>query len=200
MAAVLAAGISAANAGKGTELGKSFGKPSVTDEISQAKLAQKWQSAKGEWKAVDHAIVGRELKADKHAAVLNYRHPNHDSAIQFSFKLAGAKGLSLSYNKKAGHLFRVNVAAGQVTVNLDKDKKNPKSKSVVLGSAKAKFEQGEWYTMLVAVEGGNVSVTTDNGVQITAKHADIDQAKPNYRFVMRGGDLLLDDLKIWQLK
>jgi hypothetical protein len=198
--ALLVAGIVGAKAEKGTDLAKSFGKPTATDDIKGAKLGKRWQGVRGDWKADDGAIVGRELKADKHAGVLNFKQPNHNSAIQFSFKLDGAKTFHVSYNKKAGHLFRVIVTETGITVNLDKDKKDPKSKTRQLGAAKAKFEQGKWYSMLVTVEGANVSVTTDTGVRLAAKHADIDQAKPNYRFILRGGDLRLDDLKIWKLK
>ncbi|MGB0578468.1 MAG: hypothetical protein ACPGVU_02090 [Limisphaerales bacterium] len=197
---LLFAVVAKATPDKGAQLTRSLGKPMVVDEIKQAKLGNKWQGVKGEWKSVDGAIVGRELKADKHAAVLNFREPNHNSAIQFSFKLDGAKGFNLSFNKKRGHLFRVIVTADGVAVNLDKDKQDPKSKPKRLANTKGRFAQGKWYSMLVTVEGENVSVLTDNGVKLTAKHAAIDQAKPNYRFVMRGGDLLLDDLKIWKLK
>lgn len=199
-ATLLAAGGSTAVAGKGTDLAKSLGKPTVTDGVNQAKLGAKWQVAKGEWKAVDGAIVGKELKADEHAAVLNFRQPNHNSAIQFSFKLDGAKGFHLSFNKKRGHLFRILVAPNGVSVNLDKDKKDPKSKPKRLANVNGRFAQGKWYSMLVTVEGENVSVVTDNDIKLSAKHKDIDQAKPNYRFVLRGGDLRLDDLKIWKLK
>lgn len=200
LAALSIAGVTSAIAEKGVELGNSLGKPLVVDEIKQSKLGSKWQVAKGEWKAIDGAIVGKELKADKHAAVLNFKQPNHDSAIQFSFKLDGVKGFSLSFNKKRGHLFRLNVSANGVAVNLDKDKQDPKSKAKRLANASAKFKQGQWYSMLVTVEGENVSAVSDNGLKLTAKHADIDQAKPNYRFVMRGGNLLIDDLKVWKLK
>lgn len=198
--ALLVAGIATARADKAADLGSAFGKPTVTDEIGRSQLGEKWRGVKGEWKAVDGAIVGRELPADKHATVLNFQQPNHNSAIQFSFKLAGAKGFNLSFNKKRGHLFRVNVAANGLTVNLDKDKRDPKSKVKRLGSVKGRFKQDTWYTMLVTVEGGKVSVATDNGVKLAVKHETIDQPKPNYRFVLRGGDLLLDDLKVWTLK
>jgi len=197
---LLIAGVTTSHAGKGAELAKSYGKPTVADEIKQSKLGSKWQVAKGEWKALDGSIVGRELKADKHAAVLNFKQPNHNSAIQFSFKFEGAKGFSLSFNKRRGHLFRINVTAANVTANLDKDKRDPKSKAKRLANTAAEFKQGHWYSMLVTVGGENVSVISDNGLKLTAKHADIDQAKPNYRFVMRGGNLLLDDLKVWTLK
>lgn len=197
---LLIAGLATAQAEKGATLAKSYGKPTVSDDISQSKLGGKWQVAKGEWKAVDGAIVGKELKADKHAAVLNFKQPNHNSAIQFSFQLDGARGFSLSFNKKRGHLFRINVAANGVAVNLDKDKRDPKSKAKRLANTTARFRQGQWYSMLVTVAGENVSIVTDSGVKLTARHADVDQAKPNYRFVMRGGNFLLDDLKIWKLK
>lgn len=187
-------------AGKDSDLGKAFGKPSQIDVIAGGALGKRWVVAKGEWKAVDGTIRGRELGADKHAAVLTFAEPNTDSAIQFSFKLDGTKGFHLSYNKSRGHLFRVLVAETGVTISLDKDKKDKKSRPQRLGAAKGWFKQGEWYTMLVVVEGENVSVQTDNGVQVTGSHPTIRQKKPNYRFVMRGESLLLDDLKIWQLK
>jgi hypothetical protein len=187
-------------ADKNADLGKVFGKPATVDELNRAELGKEWAAAKGDWRIVDGAIVGKELKADKHAAVLSFQKKNTDSAIQFSFKLDGAKGFNLSYNKAVGHLFRVAVTAAGLTITLDKDKKDPKSKAVSLGKAAGKFEQGKWYTMLVVVEGTNVSVQTDNGVKVSGEHATLKVAKPNYRFVMTGESLMLDDLKIWQLK
>jgi hypothetical protein len=51
--------------------------------------------------------------------------------------------------------------------------------------------------LLVVVDGENVSVQADNGVKAVARHASIRQPKPNYRFVMRGESLRLDDVKVW---
>ncbi len=197
---LLALGATTAQAGKGTELGKALGSPTVGDDLERNELGKKWASAKGDWKLVNGAIVGKELKTDKHAAVLSFQHPNQNSAIQFSFKLEGADFFHLSYNKKRGHLFRVLVTPEQIAVNLDKDKRDPKSKPKRLAVKKAAFAQGEWYTMLVVVEGENVSITTDNGVKMTLTHPDIDQQKPNYRFILKGESLLLDDVKSWDLK
>jgi len=197
---LLIAGVTSATADKASDLSGALGKPTVTDDFDRPQLGRQWQVAKGEWKIEDGAIVGRELKSDQHAAVLSFQQPNHNSAIQFSFRLDGAKGFHLSFNKKRGHLFRILVAPTGLTATLDKDKKDPKSKPQRLGAAKGRFEQGKWYTMLVRVEGSKVTAQTDNGVKLTARHADIDQPKPNYRFVLRGGDLRLDDLRIWRLE
>lgn len=48
---------------------------------------------------VEGVLVGNELKADKHAAVLNFQKSNHSSVVRFSFKLDGeTKGFSFSFS------------------------------------------------------------------------------------------------------
>jgi hypothetical protein len=42
-----------------------------------------------------------------------------------------------------------------------------------------------------------VWVKTDNGVDVEGAHPSLDTQKPNYRFVMRDGDLRLDDITVW---
>lgn len=177
-----------------------LGKPTVADSFDSPKLSAKWAAAKGEFKVVDGAIVGKELKADKHAAVLTYKVPNQNSAIQFSFQLNGAKALHLSLNKQRGHLYRVLITKNNIAIKLDKDKKDPKSKAKVLVSQKTSFENGEWYTVLVTNDGENASVMTSNGVNITGSHASLNQKKPSYRFIVAGESVHLDDVKIWKLK
>jgi len=199
-AGLLAFASTAAYAAKDADLGQTLGKPAATDDLNRQELGKQWVVAKGEWQIAEGAIKGQELAKDKHAAVLTYARKNTDSAIQFSFKLDGTKGFHLSYNKSRGHLFRVIVSDRGVTISLDKDKKNPKSKPVKLASSPKKFEPGEWHTMRVTVEGERVSVQADNGLKLSAKHASLKQPKPNYRFVMRDASLLLDDLKIWEIK
>ncbi|TWU31348.1 hypothetical protein [Novipirellula artificiosorum] len=63
-----------------------------------------------------------------------------------------------------------------------------------------KFEQGKWYTLQVEMLGDQVVAQTDNGLVVKASHASLDTEKPNYRFVMRGDSLSLDDLTVWDLK
>jgi len=179
--------------------GADLGAPTVVDEFDRAELGSKWSVAKGSWTIVDGAIVAKELKSDMHAAVLSFNHPNHNSVVEFSFMLDGNKSFNLSFNKARGHLFRVAVAPDRIAVTLDKDKKDPDSKAQRLAATKATFEPGKWYTLRVTVDGETVTVTTDNGVKLTAQHADINQPKPNYRFVMTGESLKLDNLKIWDL-
>ncbi len=171
----------------------------IANESFDGDLTPSMQPVKGDWKTIEGVLVGKELAADKHAAVLNYQKKNRDSVVRFSFKVDNkTEGLSLSLNHSGGHLFRVVVSPSKLTINLDKDKKDPQSKPLVLDSAKGEFEQGKWYTMQIEMVGDRVVAQTDNGISVKAAHPKLDTDKPNYRFVMRGESLSIDDLQIWE--
>ena len=190
-------------AGKATEIKPAIAKPGkliVEQDFTEASLPKNWTIAKGDWQARDGAVVGKEKPEDKHAAVLLLAEKNRNSIIRFSFKLDGTDGFALSFNHSKGHLFRITTGAGGVTINKDKDKKDPNSKGLVLGKAEGKFESGQWYTMLVEVQGTRVAVQTDNGIKVEAANPDIDVDKTGYRFVMRGASLALDDLRVWEAR
>ncbi|QDT11640.1 family 16 glycoside hydrolase [Planctomycetes bacterium K23_9] len=173
----------------------------VASETFDSPLSKTFKAAKGEWNVVDGVLLGKELASDKHAAVLNYGKPNRNSVVRFSFKLDDdTKGFNFSLNHKRGHLFRVVVAPTKMTINLDKDKKDPTSKAKVMATAKAKFAPGQWHTMQIEMMGDKVVAQTDNGAVAKANHETLDTDKPNYRFVMRGNSLSLDDLTISEIK
>ncbi len=119
--------------------------------------------------------------------------------IQVSFRLDGAKMFHLSYNHAKGHLFRVIVVPGGLSINKDKDAKDPNSKGAVLAKSDTKFEPGKWYTLMVEVQGGSVNVQRDNGVKLAASDRELDRDKINYRFVTAGESLSLSGVKIWQV-
>ncbi len=178
----------------------SVGSP-VIEESFDSPLAKPAAAVKGQWKVVEGVLVGKELAADKHAAVLNYQKKNRNSVVRFSFKCDGdTQGFNFSLNHSGGHLFRVVVAPTKMTLNLDKDKKDPDSKAQVLATAKGEFKQGQWYTMQIEMLGDRVVAQTDNGLIVEGSHAKLDTDKPNYRFVMRGDSLAIDDLHVWDVK
>ncbi|MCM2373389.1 family 16 glycoside hydrolase [Aporhodopirellula aestuarii] len=197
------AGLSSpAIAEKNASLDFKLGQPGdvVLQESFDASMPKLFQGVKGQWEVVDGALLGKELASDKHAAVLNVKKANHDSAIRVSFRFDGkTRGFNLSLNHKGGHLFRVAITPAELRVSLDKDKKDPASKAVVMGSAKAKFTAGEWYTLQVEMKGDRVVAQTDNGAIVEAGHEKLDTDKPNYRIVMSGDSLAVDDLSVWEL-
>jgi hypothetical protein len=85
------------------------------------------------------------------------------------------------------------------TVNLDKDKKDPKSKAVVMADVKGKITPGEWHTMQVEILGDKVSVQTDFGLKADVSHKSLDVDKTGYRFVT-GGSVALDDVMVWKVE
>jgi hypothetical protein len=173
------------------------GTVSFEDDFSGQELGPKWIVNKGSWTVQDGSVVGREKKEDMHAAVLTLQHPHRDSIVQFSFRLNGATGFNLSINHSKGHLFRVAVNPTGLVVTKDKDKKNSKSKVMVLGKGDGTFAVGQWYSMLVEMQGDQVAVQTDNGLKVEVREPSLNVDKPGYRFVMRNESLGLDDVRVW---
>lgn len=174
------------------------GKATVTNALAGDTLDKTWSIGKGDWQVKEGTLTGKEKASDNHPAVCMLGVPNHDSIIRFSFKFDGTDLLALSYNHPKGHLFRVSVSPTGVSVSTDKDKKDPNSKAVSLGKAEAKFETGQWYTLLVEVKGAKVAVQTDNGVKIEGADPSLDVDKTGYRFVTRKESLLIADIKAWE--
>lgn len=173
------------------------GKIMVEDTFASAALGKSWSAAKGDWQPHDGVLVGKEKKEDKHPAVLMLGQPNRDSIIRFAFKLDGSKSFALSLNSAKGHLFRVSIGADSVTMNKDKDKKDPNSKALELGKAAVKLADGKWHTLLLEMSGAKVAAQIDNGVKISASNPELDVDKTGYRFVTAGESVQVDDVKVW---
>jgi hypothetical protein len=173
------------------------GKVVVSEPFDVKELPKKWVANKGSWQVKDGSVTGWEKKEDKHAAVLTLQQPFRNSILRFSFKRDGATGFNVSFNHAKGHLFRVIVNDDGLTINKDKDKKDPASKPQVLGKADGDFASGQWHTLQIEIQGDKVAVHADNGAKVEVSHPGLDVEKTGYRFVMRGATLLMDDLTIW---
>lgn len=162
-----------------------------------ANLPREVAVIKGHWHVQDGCLQASELKADHHAAVLDYQRKNRDSQVRFSFKYDGTtNGFHVSLNKAKGHLFRIIVSPEGFSIRLDKDKKDPQSKPITIASAKGALEIGQLHTMLIEIKQDAVMVQTDNGLEAYGSHSSLNVIKPGYRFVMRGDSLCIDDLCI----
>lgn len=172
------------------------GKVLCEETFTSVTLTKPWKIAKGDWQIKEGALCGLNKEADHHAAVLSLGIPNHDSIIQFSFRLDEGKGFGLSYNSAKGHLFRVLVDKEGVKINMDGSKTDPTLKGSTLGSIKDKIKPGEWHTMLVEVIGTKVAVQIDSGLKLEASNPEIDVDKKGYNFV--NGGISLDNVKACQ--
>ncbi|WP_339729692.1 family 16 glycoside hydrolase [uncultured Gimesia sp.] len=174
-------------------------KPTQTETFDGKKLGKQWAANKGEWTITDGVLTGKELKADKHAAVLTWKLPHRNSALRCSFQLKDAKFFHVSLNHPQGHLFRIMIDQKGMTLRTDKNKKDPQSKPITLAQAKAKIDPVKWYTLQLEMQGDKVVAQIDNGLKVEGQHPSLDSKKTGYRFIMKGNALLLDDLTAWNL-
>jgi hypothetical protein len=175
------------------------GKLVVDEQFTGSSLGGSWGAVQGDWQLRDGAVIGREKASDDHAAVLFLGRTHRDAILRFSFQLDGVKGFHLSLNHLHGHLFRISVDGGGLSLSKEKDKKNPQSKSETLAKVDGKFKTGTWHTLLVETRGGKVSVQADNGAKLSTDNAALDMEKTGYRFVTRGQSLRIADVKVWEI-
>jgi hypothetical protein len=201
VAAALTVGAISLSAGELKPTFATPGKLVVDESFDDAKLGKDWAlvNVKGDWQIKEGVLTGAEKQADKHAAVLNFQRPNTDSIISIRFKLEGIETFNLSFNHAKGHLFRVIVGPDRLVLQKDKNKKDPKSKPIRMATAEGVFKKGCWFRLLVEVKGDKVVAQTSNNLRVSGSHSDFATKKPNYRFVMKGQHLLIDDLKIWEV-
>ena len=165
------------------------------DDITE--LPEGYRAVKGEWKVVDGILTGAELEADEHAAVLNFGSGNTDSKISFRVRFDGASFFHLSLNHAKGHLFRVILdPKSGLSVRKDKDKKDPKSKPIMLGSREGPISVGKWHDLTVIIKGRTVSARIDDGQAVEVSHPGLEMEKTGYRLIVRGKSVAVDDIKV----
>lgn len=174
--------------------------PVASDDFSAAALSESWTAAKGAWTIEDGKLKGAELASDQHAAVLSYAAPHTDSKVGIAFQLAGSEGFHLSYNHAKGHLFRVVVSGGEVSVRTDRNKKDPASRPEPIGKAAVAIAPGEPHTLTCETKGEQVVVTLDGKEIVSGSHPSLSAAKTGYRLVVQGGGVLFDDFAVWHSK
>ena len=159
----------------------------LLDDPLNAALGADWKAAKGKWETADGAVRGAEVKADMHGAVARRPVAFKDAVIAFSFKLDGAKTISLSLNGAKGHISRVRVTPTGVSVQKDdQDGKNGPDKGEVLDTAKVDIKPGEWHTLVVELRGPDILATLDGKHTAFGTHDAVAAAKTNMGLTVAG--------------
>ncbi|MCI0464027.1 MAG: hypothetical protein L0Z62_44400 [Gemmataceae bacterium] len=157
-----------------------------------------WLQKKGTWEIVDKAIRASERADDEHAAVMRYPLSFHNAVIQFSFKLDGANGGSLSINGASGHVCRVLIRPTGISVKKDRDKKTPGDKGAILGSCSVAIKPGVWHTLLVELHGTEMVACLDGKHFAIGKHNAIDVPKTNFGLTVSGQSMSFKNLHVWE--
>ncbi len=176
----------------------SIGKLSLSDDLSAA-FGKEWKAAKGKWEVVDGGMRGAELPADMHGAVSRRNVEMKDAVIAFSFKLDGAKQISLSLNGAKGHVCRVILRSnGMIVQKDDQDGKGGPDKGEALGKVDLDIKPGVWHTVVVELRGADILATLDGKETAFGTHAAINQPKTNLGFTVAGESASFKDLRVWE--
>ncbi|HEY2572694.1 MAG TPA: family 16 glycoside hydrolase [Verrucomicrobiaceae bacterium] len=171
-------------------------------------LAKGWTGKTGGLSVADGTLHASMKVSDGRLGLFNRELPMKDAAIQLDFKFAGARGINVSCNpapgelNKKGHLFSIMITPRMWNITEHNDKSDPKSQSKALASAPANFSQGQWYTLLVESKGDEIAARIDGKEPLRASSKDFHVQKPGIEFRVSGrdGEVLFDNLRVWELK
>jgi Domain of Unknown Function (DUF1080) len=173
------------------------GKLLFSDDLAQP-LGKDWRTAKGKWEVADGAVRGSEIKDEMHGAVTRHMMPFHDVVIQYSFKLDGAKGTSLSVNDPKGHCCRLSINSAGFQVQKDSHDHNMSDKAAVLDRRPTPIKPGEWHAVVVEIRGKEILARLDGEAVAVGEHDSIDVDKSNFGLTVAGESASFKDLRVWQ--
>lgn len=170
----------------------------LLDEALAAEHGAGWRKAKGEWKFVDGAWQGGEIKAEKHGAVARHNITFTDAVIEFDVKLDGAKAVSLSINDPKGHNSRLGITpAGLRLTKDDHDHAGP-DKAAVLATLAVKLDAGQWQHVRIEQKGESFTAQVGEH-RLEGKHAEINQPKSNIGLTVAGETASFKNLRVTAL-
>ena len=166
----------------------------LSDDLSA--MGKGWRAAKGEWTAADGALRGAERPADHHGAVTRHAVEFDDAVIAVSFRLDGAKSISLSINDAGGHCCRVIITSKGFSVRKDDHDHAGADKAVNFATKEVAFKPGEWHTLVLEIVGGKMLARIGDDVGY-GEHAMIDVGKTNIGLTVAGQSAAFRDLRVW---
>jgi hypothetical protein len=156
-----------------------------------------WQSGKGRWEMKDGVLVGAEKAEEKHGAMLTKPGLTfHNAAVQVSFRLDGARAITLDANSQAmGRIIAVTVTSTSLKLSRSL---GGGDKMDDLDTVPLKLEPGTWHTLLLEIEGKEVVASID-GQHVTFGAGErIDVDKTSVQFRVGGESVAFKDLRVWE--
>ncbi len=167
------------------------------ESFSADKLDSRWSAAKGDWKIVDGALQGSELKEDMHAASIRTDVELPGTLIlQFDFKFDGGNTIHCSFNGR-GHICRATITSQGFVLKGEKVKNDDADKAVTVGQVQQEFVKGKWYKMQIEIDGEEFVARVNDGPIAFGSHAKVAREKTNFGFPMAGVSSQIDNIKIW---
>ena len=95
------------------------------------------------------------------------------------------------------HLCRLEVRRDGISLKLDQPPKDKGYRTAsVLATHDADLTDGEWHEVIIRFSGSELSALIDNAIELKGTHPHIGQEKTGTFFVLRRGELHLDDIRL----
>jgi len=171
------------------------GKLLFSDDFST--IGGDWRHPMGAWEAKDGALKGAELAKDDHGAVFKRGLPFKNAIIEFSFKLDGASGISLSIDDEKEHVCRMSMNAGGFTVQKDDHDHEGPDKGMQFDRLSTELKTGEWYTARIEILGDEMLGQIGEEIGFGA-HELIGTDKARIGFTVAGESAEFKNLNVWE--
>lgn len=175
------------------EPGKLIAEPDL-----KSPLPAEWSVQKGTWEVKDGEMVAKELKEQKHAAVIWHNVPLASAVVECEFKFDGAGGFILG-SDGARHIGRLSINKKGMKLQEDSSEIKGKQPGATLAQAELDLKPGEWYKVRYSWTGDKMAATLGDKT-IEGTHPSLSQKRSRWWFAASGEKLIIRNVKVWEGK
>ena len=170
---------------------------SLVNDSFATVLPKAWRGAMGTWVCEGGALRGTEVAANKHQAVIRHPLAFTTAIVTFSFRLGGARQISLSVNDAKEHVCRVLINPKGFVVQKDDHDHDGPDKAVIFARVPMTLAPGEWHTAVVEIQGTEMVTQIDGATRVGfGADALLDRPKANLGFTVAGGPAEFRDVTV----
>lgn len=156
-----------------------------------------WMHKLGDWKNEEGALIGAEKPSDDHGAVFKRKLSFTNVIIEFSFKLDGASGISLSIDDDEDHVCRMNINPAGFTVQKDDHDHEGPDERVEFEHLNTEIEPNEWHVARIEILGNEMLGQIGEAIGF-GTHQLIGTEKTRFGFTVAGQSAQFKELKVWE--
>ncbi len=196
------------------------GKLLLKEDFNRPELPELFTVGVGEWKIVDGALRGRQLRESNHTAFRKIYLDHHDVIYEYDMKLEGDGFHQLLINWDLAHVAKCVARYDSATVfkirevkkreqmlrekrdmGLDPLQGKWDEKTFAMDEAPISLQEGKWYRVVIELVGDELSMTID-GKTARGKHVGLTEKKDNFGFQAGGFEsyVYIDNVRVYEAK
>ena len=167
------------------------------EKFEGTALSKDWHKGLGSWTVESGVLKGAEVSADKHHAYASRSVSDPDVIIQFSFKLDGAGWMGGFFDGKE-HVSALSLSSEGIKIR-KMSGIGPTSKSTEVDTAKGKYNDAAWHTVVWEFHGDEMVATVDDKDMALAKVDGLSMERTHLELNTAGGpSALFKEVKVWK--